>query len=182
MSSTGALELKSVPKKLVVVGGGVIGLELGSVWRRLGSEVLVVEFLDRILPGMDVEMGKQFQRILGKQGMQFKLGSKVTGRREGGRPSQGHDRAGQGRRGRDRRGRRRAGRDRPRSLHGRARSEGGRRRARRARPGQDRRASQDQCRRDLRHRRRDRRARCSPTRPRTRAWRSPRSWRARPAT
>lgn len=79
VSSTGALTLKSVPKKMIVVGGGVIGLELGSVWRRLGAEVLVVEFLDRILPGMDVELGKQFQRILGKQGMAFKLGSKVTG-------------------------------------------------------------------------------------------------------
>jgi dihydrolipoamide dehydrogenase len=79
VSSTGAIALKTLPKKLVVVGGGVIGLELGSVWRRLGSEVLVVEFLDRILPGMDVELGKQFQRILSKQGMEFKLGSKVTG-------------------------------------------------------------------------------------------------------
>ncbi|MDR4307413.1 dihydrolipoyl dehydrogenase [Chelatococcus sambhunathii] len=84
VSSTGALELQSVPKKLVVVGGGVIGLELGSVWRRLGSEVLVVEFLDRILPGMDVELGKQFQRILAKQGMAFKLGSKVTGAEKAG--------------------------------------------------------------------------------------------------
>jgi dihydrolipoamide dehydrogenase len=79
VSSTGALELKAVPRKLVVVGGGVIGLELGSVWRRLGAEVLVVEFLDRILPGMDGETAKQFQRILAKQGMAFKLGSKVTG-------------------------------------------------------------------------------------------------------
>jgi dihydrolipoamide dehydrogenase len=79
VSSTGALELTKVPKKLVVVGGGVIGLELGSVWRRLGAEVLVVEFLDRILPGMDVDLGKQFQRLLSKQGMEFKLGSKVTG-------------------------------------------------------------------------------------------------------
>jgi dihydrolipoamide dehydrogenase len=61
-----------------VIGAGVIGLELGSVWRRLGSEVLVVEFLDRILPGMDGEVGKQFQRILQKQGLQFKLSSKVT--------------------------------------------------------------------------------------------------------
>ncbi|MFC7053300.1 dihydrolipoyl dehydrogenase [Hansschlegelia quercus] len=78
VSSTGALTLKSVPKKLVVVGGGVIGLELGSVWRRLGAEVLVVEFLDRILPGMDVDTTKQFQRLLEKQGIQFKLGSKVT--------------------------------------------------------------------------------------------------------
>ena len=78
VSSTGALALEAVPKKLLVVGAGVIGLELGSVWRRLGSEVSVVEFLDRILPGMDAEVGKQFQRILGKQGMTFKLSSKVT--------------------------------------------------------------------------------------------------------
>jgi dihydrolipoamide dehydrogenase len=78
VSSTGALELETVPKRLVVIGAGVIGLELGSVWRRLGSEVVVVEYLDRILPGMDSEVAKQFQRILGKQGMQFKLGSKVT--------------------------------------------------------------------------------------------------------
>jgi dihydrolipoamide dehydrogenase len=78
VSSKGALELETVPKRLVVIGAGVIGLELGSVWRRLGSEVIVVEYLDRILPGMDSEVAKQFQRILGKQGMQFKLGSKVT--------------------------------------------------------------------------------------------------------
>jgi dihydrolipoamide dehydrogenase len=78
ISSTGALELPKVPKKLVVVGAGVIGLELGSVWRRLGSEVLVVEFLDRILPGMDTEVAKQFQRILEKQGITFKLAHKVT--------------------------------------------------------------------------------------------------------
>jgi dihydrolipoamide dehydrogenase len=79
VSSTGALTLEAVPKKLLVVGAGVIGLELGSVWRRLGAEVTVVEFLDRILPGMDLEVGKQFQRILGKQGITFKLSSKVTG-------------------------------------------------------------------------------------------------------
>jgi dihydrolipoyl dehydrogenase len=78
VSSTGALALEAVPKRLLVVGAGVIGLELGSVWRRLGSEVIVVEFLDRILPGMDAEVGKQFQRILGKQGVTFKLSSKVT--------------------------------------------------------------------------------------------------------
>jgi dihydrolipoamide dehydrogenase len=78
VSSTGALALDKVPAKLLVVGAGVIGLELGSVWRRLGSEVTVVEFLDRILPGMDAEVGKQFQRILQKQGMTFKLSSKVT--------------------------------------------------------------------------------------------------------
>ncbi|NIX75244.1 dihydrolipoyl dehydrogenase [Microvirga terricola] len=78
VSSTGALELESVPKRLVVIGAGVIGLELGSVWRRLGSDVTVVEYLDRILPGMDGEVAKNFQRMLSKQGFAFKLGSKVT--------------------------------------------------------------------------------------------------------
>ena len=79
VSSTGALSLDQVPGKLLVVGAGVIGLELGSVWRRLGAEVTVVEFLDRILPGMDSEVARQFQRILEKQGFAFKLGAKVTG-------------------------------------------------------------------------------------------------------
>ncbi len=79
VSSTGALSLDKVPSKLLVVGAGVIGLELGSVWRRLGAKVTVVEFLDRILPGMDGEIAKQFQRILEKQGFAFKLGAKVTG-------------------------------------------------------------------------------------------------------
>ncbi|SFV00044.1 dihydrolipoamide dehydrogenase [Methylobacterium sp. 174MFSha1.1] len=79
VSSTGALDLTKVPGKLVVIGAGVIGLELGSVWRRLGAEVTVVEYLDRILPGMDGEVGKQFQRILQKQGIQFRLSQKVTG-------------------------------------------------------------------------------------------------------
>jgi dihydrolipoamide dehydrogenase len=79
VSSTGALSLSAVPKRLLVVGAGVIGLELGSVWRRLGSEVQVVEFLDRIVPGVDGEVAKQFQRLLERQGMKFKLGSKVVG-------------------------------------------------------------------------------------------------------
>lgn len=79
VSSTGALEFASVPKKLLVVGAGVIGLELGSVWRRLGSEVLVIEFLPRILPGMDAEVARSFQRILEKQGIAFRLSSKVAG-------------------------------------------------------------------------------------------------------
>jgi len=79
VSSTGALALPKVPGRLVVVGAGVIGLELGSVWRRLGAQVTVVEFLDRILPGMDGEVAKNFQRILDKQGFAFKLGTKVTG-------------------------------------------------------------------------------------------------------
>jgi dihydrolipoamide dehydrogenase len=79
VSSTGALDLPEVPKKLLVVGAGIIGLELGSVWRRLGAEVTVVEFLDRIVPGIDGEVAKNFQRLLSKQGIQFKLGHKVTG-------------------------------------------------------------------------------------------------------
>ena len=79
VSSTGALALAEVPKRMVLVGGGVIGLELGSVWRRLGSEITVVEFLDRILPTEDAEVSKQFQRILKKQGMEFRLKTKVTG-------------------------------------------------------------------------------------------------------
>ena len=78
VSSTGALELAEVPKRLVVVGAGIIGLELGSVWRRLGSEVTVVEFLDRITPGVDDEVTKHFHRSLMKQGLKFKLESKVT--------------------------------------------------------------------------------------------------------
>jgi dihydrolipoamide dehydrogenase len=78
VSSTGALTLEKVPEKLVVIGAGVIGLELGSVWRRIGSQVTVVEFLDRILPGMDSEVARQSQRLFEKQGMVFKLGSKVS--------------------------------------------------------------------------------------------------------
>lgn len=79
VSSTGALDLKSVPKKLLVIGGGVIGLELGSVWRRLGSEVTVVEYMDAIMPGMDAEIQKQALRIFKKQKMKFELSRKVTG-------------------------------------------------------------------------------------------------------
>jgi len=78
VSSTGALELSKVPQKLLVVGAGIIGMELGSVWRRLGAEVTVVEFLDHILPGIDSEVARQFQRIQQKQGIAFKLSSKVT--------------------------------------------------------------------------------------------------------
>ena len=86
VSSTGALGLSTVPETMVVIGGGYIGLEMGSVWRRLGTRVTVVEFLDQILPGMDGEVGKQMMRILRKQGMEFKLGTKVTSaeRTEGG--------------------------------------------------------------------------------------------------
>ena len=79
VSSTGALSLTAVPKKLLVVGAGVIGLELGSVWSRLGAEVTVVEYLDRVTPGIDLEVSKTFQRILTKQGFTFHLSTKVTG-------------------------------------------------------------------------------------------------------
>ena len=81
VSSTGALALSEVPKSMVVIGGGYIGLEMGSVWQRLGTDVTVVEFLDRILPGMDGEISKSMQKILAKQGMKFKLGTKVASAR-----------------------------------------------------------------------------------------------------
>jgi len=82
VTSTGGLELDHVPGHLVVIGGGYIGLELGSVWRRLGAKVTVVEYLDRLVPTMDGEVAKHFQRILGRQGMTFRLGTKVTGARQ----------------------------------------------------------------------------------------------------
>jgi dihydrolipoamide dehydrogenase len=78
VSSTGALDFLKVPQKLLIVGAGIIGLELGSVWRRLGAEVTIVEFLDHILPGIDSEVARQFHRMLEKQGLTFKLSSKVT--------------------------------------------------------------------------------------------------------
>ncbi len=79
VDSTGALELAKVPKKMIVIGGGVIGLELGSVWRRLGAEVTCIEFLDQILPGMDGDVRKEAHKILKKQGIEFRLSTKVTG-------------------------------------------------------------------------------------------------------
>lgn len=86
VSSTGALALSKVPEKMVVIGGGVIGLEMGSVWRRLGSQVTVIEFLDRIVPGVDTEIANTFLRCLKKQKMQFKLSTKVvSSRKEGGK-------------------------------------------------------------------------------------------------
>ncbi|WP_339914030.1 dihydrolipoyl dehydrogenase [uncultured Brevundimonas sp.] len=83
IDSTGGLSLSSVPKHLIVVGAGIIGLELGSVWRRLGAQVTVVEYLPRISPGMDSDLATAFQRVLTKQGMTFKLGSKVTAAKSG---------------------------------------------------------------------------------------------------
>jgi len=79
LSSTGALSLPAVPKRFVVIGAGYIGLELGSVWSRLGAEVTVIEMLDRVAPGLDAEIARQLQRVLAKQGLVFKLGTKVTG-------------------------------------------------------------------------------------------------------
>jgi dihydrolipoamide dehydrogenase len=83
VSSTGALSLEKVPENLVIIGGGYIGLELGSVWSRLGSKVTVIEYLDRIAPGLDGELSSQFEKILKKQGINFMLGSKVLGTKEG---------------------------------------------------------------------------------------------------
>ena len=79
VSSTGALSLESIPEKLVIVGGGYIGLELGSVWSRLGSKVTVIEYLDKIAPGLDGELSSEFQKILKKQGLEFITGTKVSG-------------------------------------------------------------------------------------------------------
>jgi dihydrolipoamide dehydrogenase len=84
VSSTGALALEKVPEHLVVIGGGVIGLELGSVWRRLGAKVTVVEFLDRLCATMDAGIGADFQKVLAKQGIEFKLGTKVTAAKKAG--------------------------------------------------------------------------------------------------
>ena len=83
ITSTGGLELDQVPGHLVVIGGGYIGLELGSVWHRLGAKVTVIEFLDRLLPSMDAEIARAFERVLGKQGLGFRLGTKVTAARIG---------------------------------------------------------------------------------------------------
>ena len=134
VSSTGALALDKVPEHLLVVGAGVIGLELGSVWRRLGAKVTVVEFLDGVLPGMDGEVRRQAQRLFEKQGMTFKLSSKVTAVDASGKRLKATIEPAKG------------GAaetieadvvlvvDRPRALHRRARPQGSRRQARRARP------------------------------------------------
>ena len=118
VSSTGALSLPEVPKHLLVIGAGVIGLELGSVWRRLGAQVTVVEFLDGILPGMDGEVRRQAQRLLEKQGMTFKLSSKVTAVDSIRKTVEGDGRARERRGGGNDRGRHRSGCDRARAVHG----------------------------------------------------------------
>ena len=182
VSSTGALELPKVPQKLVVVGAGVIGMELGSVWRRLGAQVTVVEFLDHILPGIDGEVARQFQRLQEKQGIAFKLAVESHGDRYLRQDSQDQGRARRRRRGGDARRRHRARRHRPRAVHRRAWSRGGRREERQSRPGTHRRTFPHQCRRRVRHWRRGRRARCWRTRPKTKVSRPPKSSPARPAT
>ena len=151
ISSTGALSLPKVPKRLVVIGAGYIGLELGSVWRRLGAEVTVVEMLDRVAPGLDGEVAKQFQRILEKQGIAFKLGTKVLGRRERRHRLQGPDRACQRRRGRDLGLRCGAGLGRTRAEHARAWSRRDRREDRQSRAHSGRSALCDERARHLRH-------------------------------
>ena len=157
VSSEGALELGAVPKKLVVVGGGIIGLELGSVWKRLGADVEVVEFLDRILPGMDAEVAKQFPAHPREAGHRLPSRHQGRRRREGEGRRQGHGRKpGRWWRAHDR-GRCRAGRDRPKADDGRAWPRGRRHRAR-PRPRDDRRWVPNQHPRHLRDRRRRARA------------------------
>ena len=129
VSSTGALSLPEVPKHLLVIGAGVIGLELGSVWRRLGAQVTVVEFLDGILPGMDGEVRRQAQRLLEKQGMTFKLSSKVTAVDSIRKAVEGDGRASERRGGGNDRGRHRSGRNRARAVHRGSRPQRGRREA-----------------------------------------------------
>ena len=158
VSSTGALALAEVPKHLLVVGAGVIGLELGSVWRRLGAQVTVVEFLDGVLPGMDAEVRRQAQRLFEKQGMTFKLSSKVTAVDTSGKRLKATVEPAKGGAAETHRSRRGAGRHRPCALHRGARAEGSRRQARRARPRRGRCALRDERAGHLGHRRRHRRA------------------------
>ena len=138
VDSTGALELPKVPEHMVVIGGGVIGLELGSVWRRLGAKVTCVEFLDQILPGFDGDVRKEANKIFKKQGFDFRLGTKVTKVEVSGGKATSDDGAGEGRRGRDDRGRLRARLDRPQAQHRRARPRHHRPSAQPARPDRDR--------------------------------------------
>jgi pyruvate/2-oxoglutarate dehydrogenase complex dihydrolipoamide dehydrogenase (E3) component len=175
VTSEGALSLGKVPKKMVVIGAGVIGLELGSVYARLGAEVQVIEFLDHITPGMDAEVSKTFQRLLAKQGLSFTLGAAVSEGRGDEDQGQGHLQAEEGRQRAQPRRRRGARGHRAAALHRRSGSGGAGREDDRSRAGGDRwplgrpacpastpsaTASQ---------------ARCWPTRPRTRAWQWPKS-------
>ena len=138
VNSTGALELPQVPGRLAVIGGGVIGLELGSVWRRLGSQVTVIEFLDQILPGFDGDVRKEANKIFKKQGIEFRLSSKVTGATAQGRHGHSDGRALSGRRSGDSGGRRCPSLDRPPPEHRGARARQGRSPGQPARPGRHR--------------------------------------------
>ncbi len=138
VDSTGALELAKVPEHMVVIGGGVIGLELGSVWRRLGAKVTVVEFLDQILPGMDGDVRKEANKILSKQGMEFKLGTKVTGATVKGKKAVLTLEPAAGGEGGNARSRRRARLDRPPPEHRRPGPRQDRPRHQQARPDRDR--------------------------------------------
>ena len=177
------MSLPEVPEHLLVIGAGVIGLELGSVWRRLGAQVTVVEFLDGALPGMDGEVRRQAQRLFEKQGMTFKLSSKVTAVDASGKTAQGR-----------RWSRRKGGAaesieadvvlvaiGRVPYTEGLGLKELGVKLDERGRV--DRRSLLcDQCSRHLGHRRRDCRVRCWRTRPRTRAWRLRKFWSGRRVT
>ena len=162
VTSTGALALGAVPKRLAVIGAGVIGLELGSVYARLGSEVTVIEFLDQITPGVDMEVVKTFQKLLTRQGLKFVLGAAVQGASQGRGRRHPRLQAPQGRQRRLGRGRRRPRLHRPPPLHGRRRPRRRRRGADRPRPGADRRPLADQRPRHPRDRRRDRRPDARP--------------------
>ena len=139
VSSTGALELAKVPAKLLIVGAGIIGLELGSVWRRLGAEVTIVEFLDHILPGIDGEVGKQMPPHAAEAGPHVQAVVEGHRRRHLGQDAQGQGRAVGRRHGRDARSRCGARRHRPRALHRRARSRSCRREEGQSRPRRGRR-------------------------------------------
>ena len=162
VSSTGALELDQVPDKLVVIGGGYIGLELGSVWRRLGADVTVVEYLDRLVPGMDAEIAKTFERVLGKQGVKFRLGTKVTSADTSGNRVQLTVEPAKGGTPETIEADCRPGRDRAAGVHRPARFGRAGRQARRPGPGRGRCALCEQRGRHLRDRRRDQRADARP--------------------
>ena len=132
LSSTGALALDHVPRRLAVIGGGYIGLELGSVWQRLGAEVTVIELLDRVVPAMDRELAATLQRVLTRQGIAFQLGARLLGIRE---TADGLDLEIEARGAPQPRGRRGAGRRRPAPVHPRARARRGGGRVRRAGEG-----------------------------------------------
>ena len=181
VSSTGALELKKVPAHLAVIGAGVIGLELGSVYARLGAKVTVIEYLDRILPGMDVGCRQELPAHAAEAGLHLQARLQGHGCREGQGQGDAHRRARRGRCRRIARGRRRARRRGPRSVHGRPRPRGRRRQARQSRPHRGRSTITPPASPASMPSATSSRARCSPTRRRTRASPWPKSSPARRA-